>query len=72
MAAKKDNKAIGNLIIAVIPLIGIVWAAVAGIQHNGYVKDVKQAEEQFEAKLVEKINALDLSKENNVVVKDLN
>lgn len=72
MAAKKDKKAIGNLIIAVIPLIGVIWAAVAGIQHNGYVKDVKMAEDNFEVKMAEKLNSLDLTKENNIVIKDLN
>ena len=52
MAKKKENKAIGYIILSFIPLFGIVWAAVAGIQHNGYVKKAKEAEIKFEQKLL--------------------
>lgn len=72
MAEKKENKAIGYLVIGVIPIIGIIWAAVAGVQHNGYVEEAQNAERAFETKLVEKINELDLCKDNDIVVSDLN
>ena len=61
MAEKKENKAIGNLVIAVIPLIGIIWASIAGIQHSGYVKDVEKAEKVFDAQGVKMLSSEDIA-----------
>ena len=50
MAKKKENKAIGYVILSFIPLFGIVMAAVEGIQHSGFVKEARAAELKFEEK----------------------
>lgn len=72
MAQKKDNKAIGNLVLCIIPLFGIIWAAVAGVQHSGYVKAARDAEIQFESKFSQLLSNLEVSKENNLVFEKLN
>lgn len=72
MAKKKENKAVGYIILSFIPLFGIVWAAVAGIQHNGYVKEAKAAEIKFEEKFLGIVNELEVVKENNIVCEKLN
>ncbi|MCI5745234.1 MAG: hypothetical protein MR270_03010 [Erysipelotrichaceae bacterium] len=56
--AKKENKYIGYIVLSFIPLIGIAWAAVAGIRHNYYVNSAVDAEVKFEALVKEKINSL--------------
>ena len=61
MAKKKENKLVGYAVISVIPLIGIIWAAIAGMSHNSYVKDAKKAEETFESDVVQAVNSLDES-----------
>ena len=68
MAEKKENKAIGYVVLSFIPLIGIIWAGIVGIQHELIVKDAKKAEEAFEAKLVQKINETQIAKDNNIVL----
>lgn len=72
MAKKDKSDVLGKLLIAVIPLIGIVWAGVAGIVHNGNVKDAKAAEEAFEVKFVQKVNELEQVKEKNITIEELN
>ena len=59
MAKKKENKLVGYAVLAVIPLVGIIWAFFAGLKHQSYVKDAKKTEEQFETVVVEKVNSLD-------------
>ena len=72
MAKKKENKSIGYIILSFIPLFGIIWAAVAGIEHSGYVKEARAAEERFEQKFLEVVNNLDIVKDNNIVYENLN
>ena len=72
MANKSKSDSLGKLLIAVIPLIGIVWAGVAGIVHNGNVKDAKAAEEAFEIKLVQKVNELPEVKDKGISIDELN
>lgn len=72
MAKKKENKAIGYIILSFIPLFGIVWAAVAGIQHNGYVKEAKEAEIKFEQKLLNIVTEFDEFKDANLTLEEIN
>lgn len=57
MAAKKENKMIGYLVISIIPIIGIIWAGVDGSIHSTHVKNAIEAEKQFETHFVEKLNS---------------
>lgn len=66
--AKKENKYIGYLVISVIPIIGIIWAGVAGIRHNVYVKQAVEEEKKFEVEFKNKLNTL----ENVTITDDLN
>ncbi len=65
MAKKKENKYVGYLVISIIPIIGIVWAVVAGIVHNGYVKSAQKEEIAFENQFKTELNKL-----NDYVNKD--
>lgn len=72
MAKKKENKAIGYVILSFIPLFGIVWAAVAGVQHNGFVKEAREAETKFEEKFLEVVNNNEYVKAKNIRYENLN
>ena len=47
--AKKENKFIGYAVLSIIPLLGIIWAFVAGMQHTKYVNDVKKTSSIIES-----------------------
>lgn len=56
--AKKENKFIGYAVLSIIPLLGIIWAFVAGMQHTKYVNDVKKVELNFEKEVNTYFNSL--------------
>ncbi len=72
MAKKKENKAIGYIILSFIPLFGIIMAAVEGIQHNGFVKEARAAELKFEEKFLNAVNNNELMMTNNFHYDKLN
>lgn len=72
MAKKKENKAIGYVILSFIPLFGIVMAAVEGIQHSGFVKEARAAELKFEEKFLNAVNNNELMIANNFHYDKLN
>ena len=69
MAAKKENKMTGYLVISIIPIIGIIWAGIEGTVHSSYVKKAIEAEDVFEKHFVEKLNATEYKDaDGNVIV----